>query len=297
VTAAHEFHHAVQFAYDAFEDGWIMEASSTWIEDEVYDAVNDNRQYLVESPLSQPHVPLDRNTPMEWYGAWIFLRFLSEYVGMNDGPPLEPDPSVVRAIWRRLDGAKGGTDLYSTQGVAAVIASRTLDGAAGRIRRVFADFVAWNAVPVSFYDEGGGYPPAAIAEARTLTGSAPRFASTFRIDHLAARLASLRRGTGLAKTARLKVVIDGPNAVTSPEARLVVVKTSGAVAIRPLTLDDAGDGRLKVRFGSDVRRVIVIAANGSVRYTKCWTGHTVYACYGGRPVDDDERFDVRASVI
>jgi len=35
VTAAHELFHAVQFAYDYYEDAWFMEATATWAEDEL----------------------------------------------------------------------------------------------------------------------------------------------------------------------------------------------------------------------------------------------------------------------
>ncbi len=37
-----------------------MEATATWAEDELYDDVNDNRQYLAESPLAQPHQSMDQ---------------------------------------------------------------------------------------------------------------------------------------------------------------------------------------------------------------------------------------------
>ena len=36
-TAAHQFFHAIQFGYDAYEDAWFMEGTAAWIEDEVYD--------------------------------------------------------------------------------------------------------------------------------------------------------------------------------------------------------------------------------------------------------------------
>ena len=62
VTAAHEFFHAVQFGYDYFEDVWLMEASSAWVEDEIFDDIDDNRQYLAKSPLSSPAAPLDYST-------------------------------------------------------------------------------------------------------------------------------------------------------------------------------------------------------------------------------------------
>ena len=297
VTAAHEFFHAVQFAYDLFEDGWIMEAASTWIEDEIYDDVNDNRQYLNQSPLAQPVVPLDKNVSPRWYGAWIFPRFLSEYVGANDGGATDPDPTIIRSIWSRLDGASGGPDQFSTKGVASAIGARTLDGAPGKFRWVFADFAVWNSMPKEFYEEGASYDPAALASSKTLTASNRTFASVDAIDHLANRFVSLKRGSGLAGDARLKITIDGPDTASSPEASAVVVKTSGAVVAKAIVLDASGRGTLKVGFDSTVARVIVIATNASVRYSNCWTYATAWSCGGGTPVDENRSFDVRASVI
>ena len=90
VTLAHEFHHAIQFAYDAFENRAMMEGTATWMEDEVFTSINDNRQYLRTSPLgSQPWQQLDRffsSGPFAlWpYGTWIWYRFLSENLGAGD---------------------------------------------------------------------------------------------------------------------------------------------------------------------------------------------------------------------
>ena len=87
VTAAHEFFHAVQFAYDIGEDGWLMESTATWMEEHVYDPINDNRQYLATSPLAQPLIPLDRTRGLRVYGAWIFWQFLTEYLGWRGARP------------------------------------------------------------------------------------------------------------------------------------------------------------------------------------------------------------------
>lgn len=46
VTAAHEFFHAIQFRYDYDEDRFFYEVSSTWMEDIVYDSINDYYWYL-----------------------------------------------------------------------------------------------------------------------------------------------------------------------------------------------------------------------------------------------------------
>ena len=112
VTAAHELFHAVQFAYDYFEDGWFMEATATWAEDEVYDDVNDNRQYLPESPLGQPGQPMDQFIGLRQYGDWIFFRYLTERFPKSRGGL----PVVVREIWERADGSGRGPDDYSLQG-------------------------------------------------------------------------------------------------------------------------------------------------------------------------------------
>ena len=54
VTAAHEFFHAIQFAYDYGEDAWMLEATATWMEERVFDKVNDNRQYLPAGQVADP---------------------------------------------------------------------------------------------------------------------------------------------------------------------------------------------------------------------------------------------------
>ena len=38
-----------------------MEATATWAEDEVYDSVNDNLNYLPLGQLGRPDLPLDRS--------------------------------------------------------------------------------------------------------------------------------------------------------------------------------------------------------------------------------------------
>ena len=62
-TAAHEFFHAVQFAYNIDQDSWLLEATATWVEDEVFDDVNDNYGYVPASQVVRPSVPLDVFSP------------------------------------------------------------------------------------------------------------------------------------------------------------------------------------------------------------------------------------------
>lgn len=98
-TAAHEFHHAIQFGYDGEEPhDWVWEATSTWIEEELFDSVNDpiySLDSVIKSPDScqlaeggeQHDDDLDR-----WYGMWIFMRHLSEQYGHD----------IVLRLWEHI---------------------------------------------------------------------------------------------------------------------------------------------------------------------------------------------------
>lgn len=88
VTAAHELFHAIQFGYDGWESIWMLEATAVWIEDEAFDEINDNYQYLKDW-LDEPHIALNEDKAPHWYGSWIFFRYLSEHIG---------GPSTVRKI-------------------------------------------------------------------------------------------------------------------------------------------------------------------------------------------------------
>jgi hypothetical protein len=71
-TAAHEFFHAVQYAYDSGEDPWLTEGTAVWMEDEVADGVDASRRWLRSSALEHPWVPVDSSRGLNEYGAWIF---------------------------------------------------------------------------------------------------------------------------------------------------------------------------------------------------------------------------------
>ncbi len=292
VTAAHEFFHAVQFAYDAYEDLWLMESSAVWVEDEVYDSVNDNRQFLADSPLSQPMRPLDKSQGFQVYGTWIVWRFLAEYFGRPS-----PDPSIVRAVWHRADGAPGGADRFSTRALADAVGARRIGGTVWRFRWAFADFAVWNARPAKHYDEGSAYPAAAVARVVTLKRSSPAMRARAPVDHLANRYVVIRRGSGLKARARLRVTVDGPPYVTGPEASVVVIRKSGAGGSRAVDLNASGNGAVRVDFDRSVARVVVIMTNASTRYRNCWSALTPFACFGGQPRDQNRAYTFRAAVV
>lgn len=74
VTSAHEFYHAIQYGYDAFERSWIKESSAVWMEEIHYDDINDCYQYLplfFESPWLGPNWETVRK-----YGSYIYISYM-----------------------------------------------------------------------------------------------------------------------------------------------------------------------------------------------------------------------------
>ncbi|MBT0663230.1 hypothetical protein KI809_02860 [Geobacter pelophilus] len=102
ITAAHEYHHAIQYGYNAYFDPWYAEATSTWIEDEVYDSVNQLYDYL--PPWFQNFgLPLNAAVSVSsggGYGRWLFNRYIAETRGLD----------MVRTIWTRLAQRGAPTD-------------------------------------------------------------------------------------------------------------------------------------------------------------------------------------------
>ena len=76
-TCAHEFHHSIQFGYDAGEDIWAMESGATFIEEAVFDHVNDNYNYL-DDFMNFPHTSLMDNSGLHKYGAFLWPLYLAQ---------------------------------------------------------------------------------------------------------------------------------------------------------------------------------------------------------------------------
>ncbi|MBL7009717.1 MAG: hypothetical protein ISR82_00670, partial [Candidatus Marinimicrobia bacterium] len=79
VTAAHEYYHAIQFGYDGWEMPWLLEASAVWMEEEMYDNINDCYQYMGDW-FSQPQRALDEDG-FHWYGSFIFFEYIEQHMG------------------------------------------------------------------------------------------------------------------------------------------------------------------------------------------------------------------------
>jgi len=160
VTIAHEFFHAVQFAYDYSEELWFMETGSTWMEDMVFDPVNDNYNYL-STFFSSPQTALTDNG-FHCYSAFIWYKFLEERFA---------DTSFARSMWE----ACRFTTAYNAINDTLSLVGYNFDSA-------LAEFTTWNFVTSTkddgdHYEEGKFYPSMSMAESKSIYPVAMHFVS------------------------------------------------------------------------------------------------------------------------
>ncbi|QWC84376.1 hypothetical protein KLP28_12425 [Nocardioidaceae bacterium] len=272
-TIAHEFFHAVQFAYDAVEDLWFMESTATWIEDELYDRANGNRNYLDESQLAFPNLPID--DPLGRYGNWVFMRWLSERFG----------PSIVLQAWRQADSV-AGPDKWGLQAIDTALRARGTTLAAQLPRY---------AVDLRFakrtFEEGGEsklWRPASAGQRIGLSRQAP----VSQVQRLVVRQTGSQSLVVPTRDAtsgmrRLVVAVKTPARARGVRVKLVQVRSNGKRVVRPVKVDKRGSGTARIGFvRSNVDRVLVLATATSYRMV-CWQRPpTGFSCDGAR-VDDN----------
>lgn len=283
VTAAHEYFHAVQYAYDAFEDGWLLESTAAWIEDEVFDTVNDNRQYLARSPMSNPEIPIDffETGGVFHYGTWIFWRYLTEqFPGASAGLP-----TLVRDVWRRADGRTGAVDEYSLQALETVLAAR----GTGLVAE-FASFASANRHPAYEYEEGGAYPVKVPDVTRNLSPVSPGPVATSRsLDHLTSSTVRFVPSAGMsASNWQLTLDFNLASSVTRPAVIVTRFEQDCDVTSQRVTLDATGAGSVTLPFSvTTYEHVEVTMLNVSNR-TTCWqSNQSPFSCLG-IPTDENQ---------
>jgi hypothetical protein len=145
-TVAHEFHHCVQFAYDYGDLEWFMELDATYMEDIVFDQVNDNYNYLPVF-MSSPETSLMKND-YHAYSTFIYGLYLARSV----------DTALMVSIW---DGARYD-DVFQSL-------NDTLQFKYGKLQdSVFLRFAMWNFLTGErddglHYEEGSEYPLVSVA--------------------------------------------------------------------------------------------------------------------------------------
>ncbi len=301
VTAAHEFNHAIQFNYDAFEDLWFLEATAVNMEADVYPAIHDNYQYFSASPISKsnPHRPIDRFASNgTQYGSWIFIRFLAEYFSSPDvhPAPTAPNPTFVHEMWvdaKARPGTINGLE-YSTKAIVTFL------GAHGEtFPPVFRQFGVANAAPAAWYKDGAQFNTRA-GQKYTNTALPPAgapYAADTKMTHMSNDYWVISPGAGATT---LDVDANFRSAVTSPRATVLSFDSGGAIVEQEIALDGDGDGSLPapIAFDSTVAKVVIVVTNASTRFTHCFSDQKppFFSCFG-QPRDDSATKNYKLDLV
>ncbi len=143
VTAAHELFHVVQLGYHFRDmDKGFLEMSSTWMEDRVFDDVNDYYQYLSSFQLST-NFPVGYSNGNHEYGSSIFLKYIEE----------AHSEDIIRRTWELIP------TFHSVQSMELAFQENETS-----LASAFAEFAIWNyftddrATILKFYKEAENYP-------------------------------------------------------------------------------------------------------------------------------------------
>ncbi|GAB4317805.1 MAG: hypothetical protein Kow0074_06620 [Candidatus Zixiibacteriota bacterium] len=158
VTIAHEFHHAIQWSYDAVEAefrevrgqlrpfSWFFELTSTYLEEVVFDYVNDYYNYL-EFFYNKPWLSLRVFVPssasgtideiLHCYGSAVFGLFLHQRF----------DENVMADVWEICAEKQGFNTFEALDEALAMRGSSFADA--------WAEFLVWNYHTGPRYDSWG----------------------------------------------------------------------------------------------------------------------------------------------
>lgn len=236
-TVAHEFKHASQHQGSNWSEGGWVELDATWVEDIVYDAVNDYYNYIAgsNSPFTQPAIALDSGGSGS-YEDCNWQHFLSEKFGNGH----------VVGVWQRRITNPSETMIATY--------SNRLTAAGTSLTAAWGEYAAWNFACGARAGAGFGYGEAATypttpaqsthttLPVNTTNGTVPHLAAHTRlIDNAAGSLAGTPEFTFTGNAAvQWSVSILVKNRFTGAITRTVLPLSSGAGTLA-LTGVDYGD--------------------------------------------------------
>jgi hypothetical protein len=235
VTLAHEYNHILQFGYDAFQDPWFAESSATWMEDQVYNGINDYLRY-VRRWVKRWKTPLTTSSIKE-YGSAVWNEWLAHRYGL----------SIVRKAWAAaIHTRPGGFSVAAYE--AAIRAAGDSD-----FGRDFTHFAA----NVAEWRTGEGFRESALYPDMPRQGNLPLSGAplTRTLDHTTFQLLRVHAhaGRGIAVQVVAPYGIDAGLALVGRIGGEKSGHTITRMAFRP------GGGRMTVRLG-DPRRFSRITA-------------------------------------
>lgn len=182
VTFAHEYCHILQMGYDAYQDPWMAESTAVWMEDQVYNGIDDYMRY-VRRWVRLYRTPLTASSIRE-YGSAVWNEWLVRRYG----------PEILRNAWARALYTKpGGFSVASYDAAIRAAGGSDLNRDLARFAR---DVAEWRTG--ERFREGPRYPDV------PRQGSLPRDGRTLRrtLNHATFQLLRVQARGGRAVVAR-----------------------------------------------------------------------------------------------
>jgi hypothetical protein len=257
VTTAHELFHHIQYAYLSVEvknrEKWWIESCATFMEDEVYDYVNDYDGYIGEF-MSETDTSIDEldTSTLSIYGAVLINKLLKERFNSNN-------QEIIREILEEIDD-----DNTTIQAMAKVLGERGQDLAV-----LFSEFALWNLFTGTrfqngYYEEGEQYDGiSGFQNTHTIgTSITSTDEQKIEIDNLAASYYQIIPDPEMTETRTLSFQVARSN--TNVLGRVVVWKKSGGVEVKELTFDTDNKAKVSVENFSfaNIQEVVLILSNG-----------------------------------
>ncbi len=147
VTIAHEFFHMVQMGYRAIhttplDATFLFESSATWMEDVIYENVNDYVYYLNEL-FNYPSLPFYRSNGLREYANSLYWHMIEKQHGKD----------LVRQFWH----AFSEQNVFQALDTALILSNSTLQQSLVHYA-IWLIFTGNRADPVKYFPEGELYP-------------------------------------------------------------------------------------------------------------------------------------------
>jgi hypothetical protein len=267
VAAAHEFFHTSQFQYTALQENlWWMEATATWMEDQLYpmvkdyfyqvgykyDDANDNGAwdtgetwYRVDGVsvagtsgrpskwFDQPHYSLDSTSGNHEYGTVVWAKYLSEQYGA----------AIIRSVLERIGSQPDSTALQALSDLFVSTGSS-----------LPAQFIAFESTNYRRAYVDGGYYPLVRHDAMHISSPVGTSAT---LDHLSARFYGIKASGSSTMLALTFTNMNSGNLA----ARVILTRVAGGYDEQDITLDASPVTTAISGFGTSatyVRAVVVV---------------------------------------
>jgi hypothetical protein len=251
VTIAHEYNHILQFGYDAYEDPWFAESTAVWMEDQVYNGIDDYLRY-VRRWVKLWETPLTANSLKE-YGTAVWNEWLAHHYGR----------ALIRQAW--AGAAKTRPDGFAVAAYERAIHAAGPSSFGHDFTRFAADVSEWR-TGIGFR-ESDLYPD--VPRQGTLAPDAPPV--TRHLNHTTFSLIRVHAPTGRA----LEVHVTAPEGVA---AGLALVGRIGSErhgrTVKSVAYSAAG-GTLTARLSDPARfqRITAVVVNADATAVGYSAGH------------------------